>query len=125
MSASLNFLLAAANFEACVLTYEDPAEVCDAKLSAADAYVESVNQAKGVTVSGLPPKFLAPMKLRLAAYRRALDLYDFVAFTSPGSNVGVGGKGGFCEGTRVEYARRDAATVRANLRALHLHDDRF
>jgi len=113
--ASGQYAAAAESFAACAHTFEDAGPrtedpvACDADLSAADAFVQSVEQMKRARLPG--PGTSAPVALQLGRYMRALELYDSVAAV--------------CEGARVQTARRDASTVRAALKALDLRQAYF
>jgi hypothetical protein len=113
--ASGQYTVAAEHFAACALTYADAGPrtmdplACDADLSAADAFVQSVEQMKRFRLPGLAKS--APVAMQLARYLRALDLYDGIAKV--------------CEGASVQAARRDVSTVRAALKALNLREAYF
>ncbi|MGP6192003.1 MAG: hypothetical protein ACLPSH_18465 [Vulcanimicrobiaceae bacterium] len=112
---SADFLsLAAENFEACAMTYDEPDLACNFWMEAADAYVSSVERKdKGERSAGSR----VADQIKVKRYLRALDLYDLVAFRFK--------SGQQCEGPQVDSARHSAQTLQADLEQIDWRSIRF
>jgi len=112
--SSITYEAAAEEFAACAFTFPDASQstldprACEAKLSAADAYVQAVIELKAARAG---TAFPVPVATLLEDYIPAEHLYFAVSDS--------------CEGASVEAAKRGESTVRADLRGLNLREAVF